>query len=707
MNLLHPLLLAGIAAVGLPIVLHMIRRYTHHRVTFSSLMFLRTTMPRFRSRSRLEHIPLLLVRCLVLCLLAFALSRPFFARPVGINENRPGKRVVVLLDTSASMRRAGLWSQAIDEARSVFEETDPTDHVCVMTFDRSTQTLVGFEQWDSIDTGRRAQTSLQSLSELSPGWKSTDLGRALVTAAEGIEDEEVNDSERNVDVRQIVLISDLPKGCDLDALLAYEWPAHLQVVVRTVGCPATTNASLQAVVNHDPLISSRVDRRPEVRVTNSSDATTERFRLAWRHGVSSETSDETMDVYVPAGHSIVTSAPAGPNVPATTELVLAGDDHEFDNVLYLAPHLRQQINILYVGPDDPNDTQAMLYYVRQAFAADDDRISHVSARPGRETIEPADVDNAHLIVVGDGLSRENLLILHRYVESGGTILLVAKSAEMATTVSGLANITNIEIQEVDAPEYVMLGAMQFQHPLLTLLSDPRYSDFTQIHYWKYRRLNGLDHPRMRVLARYDNNDPAWLEIPVGGGSLLIWTSGWHPSDSDLALSSKFVPLLYSALEYGGVYVGHEKQYFVTDAVPLPNNTRSRSAEVGIRRPDGSIVPLRAGQMTFAQTDMPGIYTLATTEREPLFAVNLPPSESRTEPMPIEELERLGPVLKPTREIMLMSDQKSARQNSLSEMESQQKLWRWLILATLATILIEIWLSGWLTRPNPTPEGERT
>ena len=52
MNFLFPLFLAGIAAVAVPIVLHLVRRHTRDRVTFSSLMFLRTTRPRFTSRSR-------------------------------------------------------------------------------------------------------------------------------------------------------------------------------------------------------------------------------------------------------------------------------------------------------------------------------------------------------------------------------------------------------------------------------------------------------------------------------------------------------------------------------------------------------------------------------------------------------------------------------------------------------------------------------
>ena len=62
---------------------------------------------------------------------------------------------------------------------------------------------------------------------------------------------------------------------------------------------------------------------------------------------------------------------------------------------------------------------------------------------------------------------------------------------------------------------------------------------------------------------------------MGQGSLLVWTSGWHPSDSDLALSSKFVPLLYSILEYGGTLAETTSQYFVGDAVPMSNRASER------------------------------------------------------------------------------------------------------------------------------------
>ena len=65
MSFLYPLFLAGITAISLPIILHLIRRHTRKRVTFSSLMFLRTTVPRFKNRSRLENLPLLILRCII------------------------------------------------------------------------------------------------------------------------------------------------------------------------------------------------------------------------------------------------------------------------------------------------------------------------------------------------------------------------------------------------------------------------------------------------------------------------------------------------------------------------------------------------------------------------------------------------------------------------------------------------------------------
>jgi len=706
MSFLYPLFLAGAAAVALPIVLHLIRRHTRKRVTFSSLMFLRTTAPRFQSRSRLEHISLLVLRCLVLCLLAFAFARPFLRRPALADQARPGKRTVLLVDASASMRRAGLWARAIDEAKSVLEDAGPSDRVCVMSFDQDAHTLIGFEQWATMDPARRASIANQELSRLAPGWAFTNLGHALVTAAEAIEDDEASDEQGTRGERRVVLISDLQQGSNLEGLLAYEWPERTELTVRPIPCRGTTNASLQLVTSRDHPDSFGRGDLPDIRVTNSPDADQDRFQLSWAGEAGADTRGGTMDIYVPPGHSIVLRPPALPNRPAAAKLVLSGDDHDFDNALYLAPRPQQQVNVLYVGSDDPNDTRQMLYYLRQVFGADEIRAARVISRPGSEPFGAGEVETAHLVIVADTLNPQNIPPLRRHLESGGTLLLVMRSAE-TRALSELAGVDDLDAQEAQVGTYAMLDRIEFNHPLLKPFSDPRFGDFTRIHFWKYRRIDIAAWSQAKVLAWFDSGDPAWLELPVGTGVLLVWTSGWHPSDSDLALSSKFVPLLHSALEYGGTPAQRQSQHFVGDPVPLP----SGSPDLQVRKPDGSIAHPDAGRQTFTQTDVPGIYTVISPAGDRPFAVNLPPGESRTEAMPIEDFEKLGVSLQPVSDIHMA--QSSAAEitpesggapsrvahSSFTEMESEQKLWRWVLAATFVLLLIEIGLAGWLGTPK--------
>jgi hypothetical protein len=281
-----------------------------------------------------------------------------------------------------------------------------------------------------------------------------------------------------------------------------------------------------------------------------------------------------------------------------------------------------------------------------------------------------------------------------------------KSVDDVTTLKGLSGIENIESQEADVDRYAMLGRIEFKHPLLTLFSDPRFSDFTQIHFWKYRRINISDLPTTQVLAYFDSGEPALVELPVGKGSLLILTCGWHPSDSQLALSSKFVPLLYSILEYSGILAGQQSQYFVGDYISIPHSIKTGASNIQIRKPDDSFVSLEADQEVFTQTDLPGIYTIETSADNHLFAVNLPPRECQTAAMHIEDIEKFGISFKQSSGIAVEQTTLARRQSKFAALEYEQKVWRWVIVALLAVSLIEIWLAGWLTRLPSNLQGEK-
>ena len=699
MSFLYPLLfVAGLAAVALPIVLHMIRRHTSRRIPFSTLMFLRPTAPRLKNRRRLEHLPLLILRCLILCLLALAFARPFIPRSVTQGPIQVGKRRVILIDTSASMRRADLWEQAQREARTALDDLESADRACVLSFDRDTQTLIGFESWASMEPTQRTAIAIEQIDALSPGWNQTALGKALVAAAEAMEDDEVNEQQRSGRQREIVLISDFQQGSDITALQAYEWPEDTQLIVKLLAPRATTNAALQLMTDRGRLAPADANEPVRVRVTNSADATDERFQLGWAER------ETTVDVYVPPGRSIVVSAPAQMASSVSQRLVLTGDEHDFDNTLYVAPSVRRPIDILYLGNDEPNDPKAMLFYVQQAFDVDGPLAAQISYRHSDAALNPADVESAHLIVVTDAVHEQNLAALRHYLESGRTILLVMKSSATVATLAGLTGIETLTATEADVDRYAMLARIAFDHPLLASFADPRFGDFTRIHIWKYRQVDPAAIPSARVLAWFDSSDPAWCEVPLGKGALLVWTSGWQPADSDLALSSKFAPLLYSALEYGGTLADRQAQYVVGNAVPVSVRMISEPADRQIRKPDGSTVALGAGSETFDQTDLPGIYTTQVGGEEQQFAINLAAEESRTDPMPIEDIEKLGVSVGSTVNAALVRTEQASVQSSLSEMESEQKLWRWGIAAALVLLLGEIWLGGRPTRTAPRPEG---
>jgi hypothetical protein len=689
MSVLAPLFLLGGLAVALPIVFHLIRRTSKEKMTFSSLMFLQPTPPRVTRRNRLENIFLLLLRCLVLCLLALGFARPFLQKPmVPDPQTGAGRKIILLVDTSASMRREGLWSAAVAKAEEVLLKTSPADQAAVFTYDSRTRSLVSFEEWSAMNSGERAALSAKRLAALKPGWAATHLGNALIAAAEAFAD--ADKQGQNLGPRQIVLITDLQEGSRLDGLQGFEWPRGIRAEVERIQARRPTNAGLQWVVDADDSTRPDADAGPRVRVSNSTDAKREQFQLRWE-GVTGATA---LDVYVPPGQSRIAAAPKLPEGATAERLVLSGDDDDFDNTIYFVQPKPEQVNILFLGSDSEKDPAQLLYYLKRAFQQTRRQTVQVNARPAGAPLAEPDLANVRLLIADDVLNQNQFNTAQRFLTNGGTALFVLKSIEAAPTIGRLAGMDNMSVAEAPTNSYAMFGRIEFEHPLFATFADPRFSDFTKIHFWRHRKIETDRLAGARVLARFDNGDAALVEIPQGTGRLLVLASGWHPADSQLALSSKFIPLLYSILEQAGGIKSQLTQFHIGEEINLASFAAQSSLSIG--KPDGSQVQLGPGETRFAQTDQPGIYAVATLQPPVRFAVNLDGAESRTAPMSPEELMRLGVPLK-SPEIQLAKQQEQKRRLHDAELEQQQKLWRWLILAALGVLLAETCLAGWLTR----------
>ncbi len=709
MSFLTPFFLLGGLAIAGPIIYHLVRRTTRENQRFSSLMFLLPSPPRLSKRHRIEHLLLLLLRCAALALLALGFARPFFKQtPINDPTAAQPKRIVVLVDTSASMRREGVWAAARARVDDVLRRAGPADQVAVFSFDKQAKALVSFEDWNRAAPAERVALASGRVGGISPGWVGTHLGNALVTAAETLGENE--DGKAAPGPRQIVLVSDLQAGSRFDALQAYEWPKGVELFVEAVTARSPTNAGVQLVAD-GPDSTRAIDAPVRVRVTNAADSKREQFKLGWTRaaaGVSSTAPADfigaPIDAYVPPGQSRVFSVPVPKGVTGLEQISLRGDDEDFDNTAYVIPAAQQHSAVLWIGSDVAEDVKQPLFFLRRAFSETPRVTVRVIATAPAAALLPADVNAANVIFIADAISTETATALRAEATAGKTIVVAPKKADaaMGATLGALLGRETVRLDEVRPTNYAMFAEIDFQHPLFAPFADPRYSDFTKIHFWKYRRLDTAAISGARVVAKFDSGDPALVEVPVGKGRVYVLASGWQPDDSQMAVSSKFVPLLWSLLEQAGGATNLPTQFAVGDAVPLAPD-RGATA---VRLPGGASAALAGGSAVFAATTQPGVYEITGGVRPLRFAVNLDANESRTTPLGTDELEQLGLPLAHAKSDAKVPEEKKTILQGL-EAENRQKLWRWLIAATLAVLLVESALAGWTARRSALQTEEAT
>lgn len=698
MSFLAPLFLLGGLAIALPVIFHLIRRQPQGQIPFSSLMFLEASPPRLSRKSRIENWLLLLLRGAALLLVAAAFTRPFLRGSAAETVGSVGQYRVILIDRSASMRRGDLWQQAIDAAVAEAENLQPTDRVAWVAFDTETEVLRDFASAESGEGNASQVGSIRAaLNEIGPSWRASDLGGALMHAADLIDD-----AARQVDgpdvERTIVLISDMQTGSSLAALHGFQWPESTQVRIESLEIPPSSNATIAGA---EPAASQgEVDSASptsgagfRISVSNAADSTSAQFSARWIDAEGTPQGANAAVMTVPPGTNRASRIGAPPADAVAIELV--GDDHPFDNRRYVTVPKPLEQTLVFIGQDVEDPRESLLYYL-QRVSLDRPRISVAVER--KDATEPLTTpsstleltpERVPLITVAAAPSTPLLTELERYLESGGRILMVidsaaAKDGAVEQAAQTLSGDPSLRITAAEVEDYVLLTKIDFQNALFAPLADPRYSDFTKIQFWAHQKITLDDSQPWRTLARFDDGDPALLQRSVGKGKLWILAAGWQPTESQLALSTKFVPII------AGMARDIEREELTATAVVGEAWTLPSSDTAEIVAADGHRIAYRS--LADAEAiDAPGIYQYRDGEVEQSVAVNIAVDESRTEPMDRSMLEQLG--VRFTDQERAQRQAQAKRQLRDAELESQQQWWRVLLLAGLAMIGLETLLSS--------------
>lgn len=690
MSWLFPLYLAGAAAVIAPILLHLRRQPPQDRLAFSSLMFLEESKRQPTRRRRLENWLLLLVRCLILILLALMFARPF-SRSTEATAAAEGESMVVLLDASASMRRADLWPRAVAVVRSLVAASGPEDRVAVAVFDSEVDWLWAADE--QLPEARRAAVTA-ALDQRQPGWGGTDLGQAMVAGLEifGRWDGGSGGS------RRLVVVSDFQEGANLSALQKVAWPEGVTMERKVIALEEADagNLTLELISGRGDEetelqtgASARTDAVRRVRVSSTRETQQTDFELGWEND---EGGVKVQGYLPPGGRRVMKMPPRGLGETGPSALLLSGDNHAFDNRVHVAPEQPREVKV-WIAAEALNgldEAASPGYYLKRVLQPTP------ALRPVLEVLTRADwakVNGTGVVVNAGGggrMDEEEITAWQKVLSRGGLGIYVVDGpgaeSELKALTSGMTwTVKKAERQSQES--YAMMGELDAKDELLTPFADARLRDFTKVRFWNHRVVTVAEDKDVKVLGKFDNGDPALIAVRRGPGTLLVLTSGWHPADSQLALSTKFVPLWFGWLAAGGY--AYEEAAALVPGQALPWLLK---ADGEVTDPKGETTVLKAGDRFIPK--QPGVYRVSQSgvdAESRWFAVQLPTGEGRVAVLPEERLKELGVSLAEVDGVKAgteaMSEELRLRLDGL-DTEAKQRLWLWFLLGVLGLAVAE-------------------
>ena len=672
MSLLAPLFLLGALAIAVPIVAHLMRRSTRERVWFSATQFLEPTPPRLDRRNRIEHPWLLLLRCLAVLALAAGFARPFLREsPAARNDAPAARHVVAVLDASASMQRRGLWPAALERTRALVADLGAADRFALITAGRTGSVVIGARQWATTPAAERAALVESAIDALQPGWQPTHLDAAIEVALEELA--AMGESGTAPSSVEVVVVSDFTAGARVSGLAGRDWPDLARLRLETIDAADPANASLHWLGWTIP-----PDGGHHARLRLAHEADTSRdYRVNLRLANGTHDLIEPLTLTLAPHETRAVSIPIPGEIAEPLRAELAGDTELFDNTVWMVLPETRRFPLPYLGPGDASDPRSPFYYLSRATLGWRDPA--MTAQPVGET--SPELVAAPLVVVAAVPGAAAVDRLRAGLEAGASVVVLARDAALVSAAGTLAGESGWSVGPTNGRADALLADIDFAHPLFASFADPRYSDFTRIRFWERPAIVAPPGSRATVVARFDDGTPAVLECAVGRGTLVVWAGDWTPASSQWVLSTKFVPWFQALARRAA------------GGPPAPV-----MAEVGGAEADGLVAPPDA-------LARPGVVALTSGPHPRRIALNVPASESRTAPIPLDAWEALGaPLALSARDAApAASHVATARAGTLAaaRLESEQKLWRWLLLGTAALLAVESVVAMRLAARRPT------
>lgn len=689
LSFLAPLFLAGLAALAIPVVLHLRRQSQRREREFPSLMFLQDIPFRSEHRRRLRHRFLLALRLLALALLVAAFARPFLDGEATATAGDLGPReVVVLVDRSWSMGYGERWAEATAAVGDVTASLGARDRVSVVLFDEGATAPI--RSSPEIDRASRV------VADAAPGDRATNFAPAVRLARSLLEASQLPRGE-------VVLVSDfqdggwsgaqdvaLPRGTSFTPVpVGGSEEGWSNVSVQTVELQRTRAGGADAVRPVARVVRRGPDEGPTSTVAVLEVEGEERERV--------DVSFEGETAEVTFGPVPLTPEPRRAEVRISEDRLPPDDRYR----LVLSPG--ERISVLVAEAGDARENASL--YLRRAL--------EISRDP------PVSVEVTGASIPSDLAERFDVLVLHdrplpsgaagtvlrEFLEEGGGLLWAPGEGPGGGEGPELG-VEAGEVRDHDRGGAVRLGSLDRRHPVFEPFREAGTGNFSSARFFRSRALEAAD--SARILARFGDGAPALVETAVGSGRMLVWGSTLHTFWTDLPVQPVFLPFVQRAAVHLADRDRSVPFYRVGDVLAL-TATDAEDGDETTSAPDGSWVAVltpegerleRSALEGPLLLDEAGFYELLEEEEAEAgvpVAVNVDPAEGDLTRRDVDEVTAL------VTPAAVAGDEGEAGEPSVAagvrpeDRERHQGFWRFLLAAAFVFLVGETIVSN---RLNP-------
>lgn len=521
MEFVHPEILWGLAALAIPVIIHLLNFRRYKRVAFSHVAFLQQVERQTRSTQRLKHLLVLLARLVAVAGLVLAFAQPFTPPPAGLNQDgKNGAAISLFIDNSLSMQAEGergpLLQTARDKAAAIVEQYGETDrfHVFTQDFAGSDQRLLTRDQ------------ALVRIAEVTTGPEVQSLESILRRA----EDALIGETDKR---RALYVFSDLQRNThDLperapgaaDSARTAGWP--LAFVPGESG--SFPNVWVDSVWFDAPMRLAAAPANLHVRL---------------RHNASTGADGLPLTLTLDGRRAAIGTFNLIPGMPTDTVLhfthgeagwraaTVSIDDApvQFDDTYHFGFQVSGAVQALGITEGGNPEIGKALTKVYQGPEVNWEVV---------EGFEPEALMNRDLVVVfgmkrpSSGLAAE----LIAFAQRGGTVVVVPDSAESEAG-SFYQRLLGTEPEWVRREDRVR--ALKWEHPLFQGVfgSIPERPDLPRAD--KVQRI-ALG-PRTEVLAELEKGGPFLSSTPIGAGSIVAFHADLSNEQSNFSRHALWVP----------------------------------------------------------------------------------------------------------------------------------------------------------------------